>query len=259
VIQDIDAVSLVQRYTLGMRYALDDRVFRYAKAGSTLDTDVGALNALFQAVGYSQVNAALQGAKTVVITLDGHAAPNGDGQLGDNVIAEDELAGGYMLVYTHEFYHPPYSWTINRKILKNTATDGAHLVMTVTIDRPLPVALTGANTMHAECIPSPYGKVVSGKPPAWPLMARMSVVGFPTLSAQVDEYLWLQTWGPVYAACGPGDHFGDSDVNRNLVFNSYGAVDYPAAYPNGQHAGHVLSNFRLGTPGTAIFFLEITP
>jgi len=254
MLQDIDQASNDQIYPLGMRYVLDDRVFRYAKAGGTLNTDVGAKNTLPQMFGYSPVQAALIAAKTVVLDVIA-----GGGRLGDGVIAANELAGGYINIFTHELIHPPTSWTINRRIVTNTAIAGAE-AMTVTIDKPLPVGLTGGNTMHAEGIASPYGRVMSGSPVAIPLVARMSVVGFPTVYATVGQYLWLQTWGPVWGAPVGGGGYGDGDNNRLVVFTAAGNLDdYDAALPALQHAGFVMCNAVAGGPGVAIFWLQLSP
>ena len=256
--QDIHEVSTIPRYPLGFRYPLDDRVFRYARAGGALNTDVGAKNPLPQMVGYCPVNAALIGAKVVVITLHGHAAPNGDGVLRDNVIAEDELAGGYINIYTHELYHPVtnISWTINRKIVKNTATDGANLVMTLTLDKPLPVALLGGNTMHAECIASPYASVISGWPAAVPNIELMSVVGYPTRYADIGEYLWLQTWGQLEAAILGG--LGAAVNTRELAFTAAGMMQlWQVALPGSQRAGYVIPNTVY--PSASYAFLQLAP
>jgi len=254
MLQDIDKASDVQIYPLGMRYAMDDRVFHYAKAGGTLNTDVGAKNALPQMFGYSPVHAALIGAKTVVIDVIAGAGKGGDG-----VIALNELAGGYMNIFTHELIHPPTSWTINRKIVTNTPIAGAE-AMTVTIDKPLPVALTGGNTMHAEGIASIYQNIQSGSPVAIPFMARMPVVGFPTVYATIGQFLWLQTWGPLWGAPVGGGGYGDGDNNRLVVFTAAGNLDdYDAALPALQHAGFVLCNAFGGGPGVAIFILQLSP
>ena len=252
--QDIHEVSTIQRYPLGFRYALDDRVFRYGRAGGALNTDVGAKNPLGGwIVEYCPVNAALIGAYELVLTCH-----NTDGVLDDGNIAEDELAGGYINIYTHEIYHPVtnISWTINRKIVKNSKITPTSLVMTLTIDKPLPVALTGGNTMHAECIASPYASVISGWPVAVPNIEKMSVVGYPTRYADIGEYLWLQTWGPLEAAIQGG--LSNADNLRELAFVSGGMLKLrDAALPGSQRAGYVLNNTV--NPGASYIFLQLAP
>jgi len=254
MLQDIDKVSNVKHYPLGFRLQDDDRVYHYARAGGSLNTDVGAKNPLGGwMVEYCPVDAAALGARTVVL-----ACHNTDGRLDDGYIAEDELQGGYINIYTHEIYHPitNISWTINRKIVKNTAITPTSLVMTVTLDKPLPVALTGGNTMHAECIASPYGRVISGWPTAVPNIEEMSVVGYPTLYAEIGQYLWLQTWGPLEAAIQGG--LSASDNLRELAFVSGGMLKlFDAALPGSQRAGYVLNNTV--NPGASYVFLQLAP
>jgi hypothetical protein len=255
MLQDIDQVSLIQRYPLGFRLQDGDRVYRYARAGAALNTDVGAKNPLGGwIVEYCPVNAAASGAKVVVITCH-----NTDGVLDDGNIAADELAGGFINIYTHEIYHPPpvnIPWTINRMIVHNTAISPASLVMTVTLDKPLGVALTGGNTMHAECICSPYRSVISGWPAPIANIEKMSVVGYPTRYADVLEYLWLQTWGPLEAAILGG--LSNVDNLRELAFTSAGMLQlWQVALPGSQRAGYVLNN--TANPGASYIFLQLAP
>jgi len=68
--QDIHSLpTAVQFYALGARHQLDDRVFRYARAGGVLTPDFPAKNADFQHVTWAVVAAALAGAQSVVVTV----------------------------------------------------------------------------------------------------------------------------------------------------------------------------------------------
>lgn len=244
MLQDIDTVSNVQRYRLGVKYALDDRAFRYGKAGGTLNPDLGAKNTLPQHIATAAIQAnALKGDRIVAITIH-----NTDGIAGDGVIQANELAGGYVVIWTHA------GNTINRRIVANTATTHTSLVMVLTLDKPLPCALT-ATTMHAECMASPYLNVQTS------ISDKMSVVGIPTMLATINQYLWLQTWGPIWIA--PQAEVSVGSNNRQVVFRHDGSIDeYDATDPNtikAQHAGFVLANAPGGGQGAAFIFLQITP
>lgn len=247
MLQDIYQVSTTQRYPIGFKYPvsnpLDLRGFHYAKAGGTLNPDLGAKNALRQCVAYAAIAAsAVAGAKLVALTVGVADGVNGDGNIG-----ADELSGGYIVIFTHAGY------TVNRMIVGNTAVVGGG-TMVVTIDRPLPCPLTAA-TMHGECMANPYLNVQTS------IDNTMSVVGMPTMPATVGQYLWLQTWGPVWIA--PQAEVSVGNNNRRVVFRHDGSIDEDdgtdANVSKAQIAGFVMANAPGGTQGAPFIFLQITP
>lgn len=253
MLQDIHQVSLIQRYPLGFKYPisnpLDLRAFRYARAGGTLHTDFGAVNATPQLVGIagpSEITADAKAGEVLVAIL----VKATDGKGGDGAIDADELVGGNIVIYPHN------ENTINRMIVGNTATTApAGGVMVVRIDKPLPCPLTDGDTMHAECMANPYRNVKT------PDIGHASVVGMPTMPAKIHEYLWLQTWGPLWIAPNNGVSAGDNE--RQVVFRDSGAIDLhkfdDAVTTMQQHAGFVIANLRTGAPGAPFIFLQITP
>jgi len=102
--QSYDEASNTQNYRIGSRMMLDDRVFRYAMAGDTLCPGYGAKNTIPQHVGFAAIGGCTEGEYTVVVTVGGT-----DGILGDGVIGEDELEGGYLVIFT------PGNNAINRR------------------------------------------------------------------------------------------------------------------------------------------------
>jgi hypothetical protein len=242
--QDIYEVSAIQNYELGTRLQLDDRVFRYAKAGGTLNPDLGAKTALHQLVAIAALAAAsVSGTKSVSLTVAATDGINSDG-----AIAANELQGGYIVIYTHAGY------TIVRKIVSNTAVAAGGGTMVVTIDKPLPCALT-ATTMHGECIASPYLNVQTGNFPT------RSVVGVPTMPATEGQYLWIQTWGPCWIA--PQAEVSVGNNNRLVVFRHDGSIDEfdttDANVAKAQIAGFVITNAADGSQGAPFIFLQIAP
>lgn len=262
--QDIDTVSLIPRYELGARYALDDRVFRYARAGNTLHGKFGVKSFLFQHVFQAALAAtSLIGAKTVTITVantDGMLVATGYSSGG--AIAEDELADGYVCFHLRD--GAPRQRVINRKILRNTAVAAPGGPMTLTIDKPLSYDLIAGGIMYVDCMASQY-RNVQYLPMDSPYA---SVVGVPTMSAFVNEYLWLQTWGPYVANAdldigvqqnGRGVFFGpDGNLHPGAFF---GAAADPFNTYQAQYAGYLICNRNDGprSRGAPFIFLQITP
>jgi len=227
---------------IGTRYRMDDRVFHYAKAGGTLNCDLGCAPYNTQCVAYATIaDDAVIGATKIVIDVAGS-----DGAAGDGVIAKDELFGGYIVIFPHS------ENSINRRIIGNTAVDTDE--MTVELDAGIPVALDTDND-HAECIASPYSDVRTDG------TITKSVVGVPVVAATSGKYLWIQTWGPIWIAPQTDVSTGNND--RQVVFRHDGSLDEhdysDAAITKAQHAGFVLANASGGGQGAAFIMLQICP
>jgi len=250
--QDYYELSAIQRYPIGFKYPsknpLELRSWYYGKAGGALDTNFGAKSVVPQIVNFATINAPMaQGG--VLLAIDVALT---DGVLGDGVIGEDELAGGYCTVFT-----PAPMQSLNRRIVANTATTGAGgvTVMVVRLDKPLTLDVVVLN-FHAECMANPYVDVQTGN------FTLASVVGVPTVPATLAlPYLWLQTWGPIWI--NPSVDEGVGADNRRVVFLGNGGI---GAWINAdplrercQNAGFVLPNLRTGAEGAPFIFLQITP
>ncbi|KKK65758.1 hypothetical protein LCGC14_2970920 [marine sediment metagenome] len=241
--QEYDEASTTQRYKIGSRMVVDERVFHYAKAGATLDCGLGAFNTYTQHVSFALVAIASSGATSLVVTVGG-----GDGVAGNGDIAEDELFGGYIVIWPADMTE-----TMNRRVVGNTATTGGG-TMTVTLDRPLSAALVG--TDHAEIMACQYLNVQT----ASPAYGFHTVVGMPPVSATINQYLWLQTWGPVWITALAGA--GDGNHNRRVYFRENGSVmknDAGATYANSQLAGYILANAPGGGQGAPFIQLMLAP
>lgn len=241
--QDIYELSDVQKYVVGSRLVVDMRVFYYSRAGGALVPDVGAKNALAQHVAYAVLADAPVGSTVLVITVGA-----ADGVLGNGAISANELAGGYMAIFP-----AAGNKAITRRIVSNSAVGAGGGAMTVVVDKPLPVALTAVS--HGECMANPYANVQTLN------SDTTSVVGIPTVAATLGQYLWLQTWGPIWIAPQAGVSVGSN--NREVVFRHDGSIDvHDPADPNvakGQHAGFVLANAAGGGQGAPFIMLQITP
>ncbi len=245
--QDLHQVSDDQIYPIGFKYPithpLDLRAFRYGSAGSAMIPDIGAKIALTQHVAFAVVANALAGVKIVVVTVGA-----GDGKAHNGAIAANELSGGYIVIYpavTNQAYRA--------LIVANTAVLAGGGVMAVTLDKPLPIALTAVS--HAECMANPYLALQSGNFP------RQPVMGMPCLPATMGQFLWFQTWGPSW--CAPAADVGVGDHNVEVVFRHDGSIG-PHDYNEGletkqQHAGFVMSIPNGAGQGAPFIFLQITP
>jgi hypothetical protein len=220
----------------------DGRVFRYGRCGTTwTSTTMGVKNGTIlvsnrAGTAIAAPVTAAAGATQVTVTCTA-------GQLGDStsstdatrtgVIAEDELAGGYV-----HFQTVPSSGVEhdeNRMIIGNTALAVGDTSMILHLDAPLNYAtLTGTST--CEILASPYANLRRSND-EW-----TSVMGMPNVNATALQHLWLQTWGP----CRVSPTTDTPAINnRQYVFDDFGTA-VPAAGVFGgttdsfQHAGFLL-------------------
>lgn len=237
------AMHTEQKHEIGMRYRMDDRVFHYAKAGATLNCDLGCSPYNQQIIAYTTIaEDAIIGDTKIVIDVK-----ITDGNAGNGEVAKDALFGGYIVIFPHD------QNAISRRIIGNTATTGAG-EMTIELDAGIPVALS-ANNDNAECMASPYADVRTDG------STKKSVIGIPMVAATADKYLWLQTWGPCWVAPQGAVSTGEND--RQVVFRHDGSLDQhdstDDAVKFGQHAGFVLCNARGDGQGAAFIMLQICP
>lgn len=251
--QDYDEDSAVQNYALGTKMILPrGRVFHYAKAGGTLVPDMGVKNASNQYVVFRVVAAAAKGATQVLVTCTA-----ADGIAANGTIAANELVGGHIVIFAGGLVS-----AINREVIANSAISVATtLVMTVTLDRPLPF-LIGAST--CEIMHSEYFNVQND------VVNYHSVVGLAMLPSAINRYLWLQTWGPTWMNAQLT--VGESLVrvnNRQVVFRADGSLglaghtDVAGTFDQtthyAQHAGYILCSLLGGAQGAPFVYLQIAP
>lgn len=238
------AMHTEKKHEIGARYRMDDRVFHYAKAGATLNCDLGCSPYNQQIVAYANIAAdAIIGDTKIVIDVK-----ITDGNAGNGEIAKDALFGGYIVIFPHN------ENSISRRIISNTAVESGGGEMTVELDAGIPVALSEDND-HGECMASPYSDVRTDA------SDKKSIIGIPMVAATAEKHLWLQTWGPCWIAPQGAVSTGGND--RQVVFRHDGSVDQhdytDAATRLAQHAGFVLCNARGGGQGAAFIMLQICP
>jgi hypothetical protein len=248
--QDIYQVSPVgvPAYPIGARHALDLRVFHYARAGGVLTPDFAAKNANFQHVTWAVVAPAAIGARAVVVTVGAT-----DGAARNGAIGLNELAGGYAA-----FFPAIANQAMNRRIISNTAVAAPGGAMTVVVDKPLTVALTAVSRF--ECIASIFSNVQITPVDS----TYCSVVGVPTINAIAGQFLWIQTWGPLWTNADLVVSVGIN--NRAVGFGPDGNMHPIVAADafnttQGQRAGFALDNGNTAAhlQGSPFVFLQLFP
>lgn len=246
-VQELDtAPSTTQKHEIGTRMTTrDGRTFYYAKAGATLNPDVGCETYEEQEVAITTIAAAaVLGAKSIILDVQ-----SGDGIANDGVIAVNSLVNGYVVVFPHS------DNSFTRLITANTVVAGGGGECTLTLLNGIPATLAAGDVDHGEAMASPYADVRVGS------AADKSIVGIPTFKATVGQYLWIQTWGTVWIA--PQTTVSVGNNHRQVVFRHDGSVDdhdyNDATVTQGQHAGFVLKQGNGGGQGAAFIMLQITP
>jgi len=231
-----------QRFVLGTRkLTWDGRAFRYGRCGTTwTSTTMGVHNDTILvcnrvgATAAAPVTAPIGASKiTVTFTANvlGDSTSQNDAQR-TGVIAENELVGGYIHLQTIPVAGTEHDE--NRLIVGNTAVVAGGTSMIIYLDEPLNYAmLTGTTT--CEILASPYANLRRSND------EFVSVMGVANCVATAEEYVWLQTWGPIRISPNT-----DTPVNRDrqYVFDDFGTMipagDYNAGTFSPQHAGFLL-------------------
>ncbi len=241
-----------QRFVYGTRFLTwDGRVFKYAKATGTLQTDywckhVWGEHIEFETIATSQV----AGDTQIQLTVSaGSVGPDADG-----VIPEDECAGGQIAVFMSGLGDNQ-----SRGVIGNTALASAGTSITLYVDAPWDRLFT-AGTDSAEVLGNPYGKVAdtqaSGLPDGF-----ASAAGLPNVPATTGQSCWIQTWGPRWmspTASATGGVSGERDVffdtNGGYSEHTYSS----STLLNRQRGGFVIDKTTSGTDGAAWIMLHIS-
>ena len=250
---EIYEADTTAKFDMGTRLVTGDgRVLRYAKATATVGSTNYGLKFWHQLADGIAYTAPLQaqviGDKT--IWVDAGAAA---------VVAKDELKGGYIIVHTHgEHYNQ------NRLIVGNTLADSDGYT-TITVDGPWTIALT--TSFGVEVLQNPYSSVrVRQASYGGGGDGFSSVAGMPMCeTTAANQYLWLQTWGPIWIN-PQGGSLQDADLvtdERQLVFDYEGSVvvvgDAVNTTVSMQHAGFIIDRTASLASGPPLVMLQISP
>lgn len=241
--QGIYAGSAIQNYLLGTRRITPDgRVYRYGKCDQNLAAmNVGVKNwrPLLSLVD-NICKVAIIGATVIEVAADAFTG----------TLLEDELRGGHISLYRGADRQ-------QRHITHNTAVPVlAGATCFITIKDPLVTAMQLND--NCEIAHNPYSALHDGN------HNYTAVMGMPTRLALLNEYFWIQTWGPCRIS-PEGAGYGDTENELQFVFGSTGGVithREGEAYEgySKQHAGYVmeLASTVLGSVAP-IIMLQISP
>ncbi len=249
--QSVTELSTVQRYEIGSRLQLGQKVFHYALVG------VGALGLVAgwaakvrnqQDIGFGAIpalGARVIGDRNLLIPV---AAADGPAQ--DGSFPVDYLRGGTLTVR-------PAGFTFNIGITRHPVKTAGAGTLLVQLDSPIPVAV--ALTNQVEGIASIYANVVQDQD-AMPVVNWQAVVGMPLLNAPAGNYIWLQTWGPI-APSHAALTVGAAVDQRAVYVNANSDLDVFATDGGiGQYIGYVIASGNVpGGQGAPFVFLQLDP
>jgi len=245
--QGLYEVSATALMRLGTRLVRGDCVYKYVKAGGTLDPDFGCWGYNWQCITFAAAPVA-KSAGTNVISMTVGAS---DGPAADGVLAAHYLEGGRVVVFSDTVS------TFSMQIVDNTAVASGGGTTVLTLEDDIPVAIATA-TSYIEAMPSLYVDVRTGNSGG-----TRPFLGVPLVALSTTyPYGWIQTWGPTWVT--PQAALGASASNNVAVFRHDGSVDdcdYSDANnsPKCQHAGRVLTRTAAGAQAAPFLFLEVSP
>jgi len=236
------------KWNIGDRAVLPDgRVFRYAKAGGTLQCDYACKFSYNEYIEYAALaQSEVVDANSVKITV----AAGTVGKNADGVIAENELHGGYIAIFMAGLGDSQ-----NRGIVGNSALAAAGTSITVYLDASLDRAVSTDD--HAEVLGNPYDGVQDTQASA---DSYASKAGLPNVPATVNQYCWIQTWGPRWMSPTANATGGETN-ERDVYFDSNGGVSefsYGDDLYDRQRAGFVIDKQTAGTDGAPFIMLQIS-
>jgi hypothetical protein len=224
--------STTQLYDLGTRLSVDERVYRYSRAGGALQRWDGASNNDAWSLTNEAPNqsAAIGATSIQVVNTTGTA---------------DQFKGGWVAIFTNRLQV--------RRILGNDASDGTDILLY--LDGGLEAAIV-ADTTWVTGYPSIYydTRQISTE--------FASVVCVPNAVIASGSYYWGQTWGPCYGRV-IGTVPGVTSFDREVYFGGngslYGHIEAEAAAAGGyQRAGYLLPKTS-GGGGDQLYMLQLAP
>ena len=244
--QGINVLSTTQNYKIGARMQISNRVYHYGQSGGIcLDNQLSFMmngqDSGMTAIGVGGVAPA--GATRITIML-----ANGGGPAQNGAYPANYLAGGSIIFMTAGGIY-------TRGILSNTAVAAGGGASTITIDAPIINPLIAADS--TEVTASRYVRVVpNGDVTDGSQFA--SAVGLATLPCVAEDYLWFQTWGPVWF--GMNLTIGVAGNNRVGYVAADGSA-HPLATGGAewQKAGTLINNAIGGGQGAPFLNLELDP
>ena len=253
-VQDIHEESELQKYDIGTRLVVDDRVFRYCQAKEALDPLLGARADVMPREGSMDAVAYLVGETEITIPMN----DNGPDYVAEQVA--DYWKEGYIWIQTGMQLHRIKSSAAATTTGRITSVTGGFV--TLTLYEALKTAV-GASAWITAWV-NPY-KVCKHEH-----SHKMSIIAVPLLSVTINYYFWGQTWGPCFGqqmSTKPGLADGDREVYFYHDGSLLTGVDVHTAGGNAQRAGFIITNTEPWTNagdgseggGDQFYMLQISP
>lgn len=227
--------SATQQYDLGTPLEVDDRVYRYCRAGSALTRFVAGCNDDQWGLTNEAADATSAIGSTSVT-------------IAETVATLNSLSGGTLVIFTSPLQM--------RRIVSNAASDGTSTVCE--IDAPLEAAVTTASTWITGYYNIYYD--VTAPPSTSGDVDYITFVAVPVCTVTSGYYFWGQTWGPCYGVAGSTVP-GSAARQREIYFSTAGNVlDYGdgSAGTGAQYAGYLLPRTGSGA-GDQFYMLQLAP
>jgi len=221
--QSVYEACATQKYRIGSRRVVDNKVYRYTQLAST--TRTGAYGGVTGGLGLFSI-ATNSGALTIVTAALGALTVT----ISSPTLVVNAYAGGLLTIY--EAGQP----LAILGIVSNTAT-------VIYLDGPLPGTYTAGVNANSQVIAGPYASVV---------IAGVSVSAGAAFDycpgifnspldedgnvAAADDYLWLQTWG-LCNMWASGSYQGGAGGERVVVVQGDGCAQVNTALANTAHLG----------------------
>lgn len=213
-----------QRFVPGTRYTTwDGRVFKYGKCGSTLESMKFFVYNYSQLVAEisdpdAELDATVAGATKLYLTVV--AAEIGSGRNG--IIAEDELAGGYISIYSSTTGYRP-----QRLIVGNDALAATDTKLILYIDAPLEVLTTGST--NTEICANPYIDLRSNASGGY-----VAAMGVPCIKTTTGYFFWIQSWGICRVTPTSAATHGYGNNQSDFWSDNYGLYQMPSIWDAGK-------------------------
>lgn len=209
---NVMAADSSKKYPLGTKFELGLRTYFYSYASGTCNSEWGAYKAKKTntvAVAPTQADGAGDaGDYYVTVTIDTEI-----GVLTTGVLAENELAGGFIVVGNGSAQHPQMFQIVSHPALASTGGS-----LTVKLDNPLTTAVTAATTT-IELMESPF-YCLKADGSGGDYVTFLGVCAPPAVAS--GEYFWLQTKGPAWVTSD--GNTCDSVKDRTIVWQGNGSV-----------------------------------
>lgn len=259
MLQGILEQSAVQNYPLGMRIAVDDRVFRYCRAIEAIGSCKGAYS---DAQEYWEGNGDMPLADPLATEI------KFDNKDAEPIVAHALKDGWVAGIALPADAASMYCMRIKDNEASLGAVPGAVETCTIQLYRPMPLGIVGAG--HRSYVyPNVYANVKASGGVDYNHNYG-TVVAVPLVKVlAATPYFWGLTWGIFYGQCGHWANLVGADPNRRIFsFDGVGGMIYRAGAPYTdlffQKGGYLMNdgaNNQWGaiTGGDQLAMLQLSP